>query len=199
MDTGAYHRLMTVRGPYAKSTRTREQILTAALETISKGGYAGASLQQIADAVGMTKAGLLHHFESREALFTAVLNRRDEIDTEGIVAGDQIDEFVHLMQRNADVPGLVALFSAITGVGAAQPIGSTTRTFTETHYARIIPLLTGAIEERQREGKVSSSRSAVNLARLLVAAADGLQTQWLLDPDIDMRAELAILIDAFES
>ncbi len=190
---------MSVRGPYAKTAATREQILTAALDLISRGGYPSASLQQIADAVGMTKAGLLHHFESREALFTAVLSKRDEIDTAGIISGDQIDGFIHLVGHNADVPGLVALFSAITGVGAAERQGSATRAFTEAHYARIVPLLTAAIAKRQAEGTISANRQPLDLARLLVAAADGLQTQWLLDPTIDMRAELAVLLESFRA
>jgi AcrR family transcriptional regulator len=188
---------MTARGPYAKSTQTRNQILTAALELISHGGYSSASLQQIADAVGMTKAGLLHHFGSREALFTAVLDRRDKIDTEGIEAGDQIDGFIRLAEHNSKVPGLVALFSAITGMGASEPHDSASRIFTDAHYARIVPILAAAIARRQHADEIVAGIDPTSLARLLVAATDGLQTQWLLDPTINMRAELETLLGSF--
>ena len=188
---------MAARGPYAKSTQTRNQILTAALGLISHGGYSSASLQQIADAVGMTKAGLLHHFGSREGLFTAILERRDQIDTEDIEAGDQVDGFIRLAEHNSKVAGLVALFSAITGMGASEPEDSASRIFTEVHYARIVPILTGAIARRQQNGEIVPGVDPLSLARLLVAATDGLQTQWLLDPTIDMRAELEVLLHSF--
>lgn len=185
---------MAGRGPYSKTARTREQILAAALEIISGTGYSGATLQQIADAVGMSKPGVLHHFGSREGLFTAVLAKRDEIDS-GALAGDddRIEVFMDTARRNTGVPGLVALFTALTGVAASDPPATESRRFFSERHTWIIGFLTEAIGERQQRGEVATSADPRSLARLLVAASDGLQTQWLLDPGVDLVAELELL------
>ena len=52
------------RGPYAKGVAKREEILTTALEVVSRRGFGGASVKELADAVGLTPAGLLHYFGS---------------------------------------------------------------------------------------------------------------------------------------
>ena len=58
----------------------REQILAAALSLIAVSGYDGVSLEDFANAAGITKAGLLHYFSSKEHLLVAVLERRDQLD-----------------------------------------------------------------------------------------------------------------------
>jgi AcrR family transcriptional regulator len=54
---------------------TREQleqeIVDRAAALFARHGYAQTSLQAVADAVGYSKAGLLHHFPSKEALYDA--------------------------------------------------------------------------------------------------------------------------------
>jgi AcrR family transcriptional regulator len=52
----------------------RQEILATTVRLISDDGYRGLTLAQIAKACGMTNAGLLHHFPSKAALLTAVLD-----------------------------------------------------------------------------------------------------------------------------
>jgi len=49
-------------------------VLDAAAELFVQQGYAGTTLRQIAAAVGMKAGSIYHHFDSKEALFIAVLN-----------------------------------------------------------------------------------------------------------------------------
>jgi AcrR family transcriptional regulator len=49
-------------------TRTRDEILVAAAELFTHHGFKGTSLQDIAAGVGCSKATLLYHFESKEAI-----------------------------------------------------------------------------------------------------------------------------------
>jgi TetR/AcrR family transcriptional regulator len=51
----------------------RKRILREATEKFVAGGYAAVSMQQIADAAGVTKATLYHHFRDKEDLFLEVM------------------------------------------------------------------------------------------------------------------------------
>jgi AcrR family transcriptional regulator len=51
---------------------TRQRILVAAVELFSENGYAGTSVRDIADALGMTKAALYYHFAGKEEILQAV-------------------------------------------------------------------------------------------------------------------------------
>lgn len=59
-----------------RSKRTRESILQAACGLFLRQGYHGTSMRQVAHEAGVTPAAIYNHFESKEALFTALLLAR---------------------------------------------------------------------------------------------------------------------------
>jgi AcrR family transcriptional regulator len=56
-----------------------EQILDRAAALFARRGFAKTSVQEVADAVGLSKAGLLHHFPSKDALQAAVLDHSERL------------------------------------------------------------------------------------------------------------------------
>ena len=83
--------------PRAGSEDKRARILNEAVILFGEHGYAGTSLADIANAADISKAGLLHHFSSKDELFCKVLERRDREDALSIlvdspaVEGDAVE------------------------------------------------------------------------------------------------------------
>ncbi len=57
------------------SVSTRERLLDAALSAIARRGVAGASLAEVAREVGVTKAAVLYHFDGKDSLLLAAVDR----------------------------------------------------------------------------------------------------------------------------
>ncbi len=53
---------------------TKERILAAALEMFSQNGYAGTNIRELSASLGLVKSGLYKHYESKEAIWNAVLD-----------------------------------------------------------------------------------------------------------------------------
>ena len=53
---------------------TRERILAAALELFSERGFAGTNIRELSALLGMGKSSLYRHFESKEAIWNALLD-----------------------------------------------------------------------------------------------------------------------------
>ena len=61
-----------------RTAATTGALLRTARELFAADGYAGTSLQAIADAAGVTKGALYHHFAGKEELFAAVYDREQD-------------------------------------------------------------------------------------------------------------------------
>ncbi|KRA38489.1 MULTISPECIES: TetR/AcrR family transcriptional regulator [unclassified Nocardioides] len=182
---------MAARGSYAKGVAKREEILTTALDVIARNGYRGASVRELADAVGLSQAGLLHYFSSKEELFTEVLRKRDEVDAATYLGdgGAPVDGMIATVRHNAEVPGLVRLYAQVS-IEATDHDHPSRAHFTE-RYEALRQLLSQVVRDEQSAGRVDPELDPEHVATLFAAAADGLQNQWLLDPSIDMADQLA--------
>ena len=184
---------------YAKGLAKREEILTTALEVIARTGYRGTSVKELANAVGLSQAGLLHYFASKEELFAEILAKRDAVNEEafGERGESPVDGLVSTARHNATVPGLVQLYAQFS-IEASGPGHPSHDVFVE-RYARVRELITADIDARQAAGTLPPGVDPATAASLLVAAADGLQIQWLLDPEVDMAAHLSTLLSLLGS
>ena len=53
---------------------TKERILEAALELFSQNGYAGTNIRELSASLGLVKSGVYKHYESKEAIWNALLD-----------------------------------------------------------------------------------------------------------------------------
>ncbi|MFB6902811.1 TetR/AcrR family transcriptional regulator [Streptomyces bacillaris] len=173
----------------ARSEERRAEILRATLEVIAERGYRGATLGAVAERVGLTQQGLLHYFPTKEALLVAVLEDRDRWDTGGGGRGGEdgawrLELLGSLVEYNAMRPGIVQTFSALLGESVTEEHPA--REFFTRRYTQVRAGMAATLRAEYGEmlpGGLTPERAAV----LLVAVMDGLQYQWLLDPEaVDM-------------
>ena len=62
---------------------TKERILAAALEMFSKNGYAGTNIRELSASLGLVKSGVYKHYESKEAIWNALLDEMIAYYAEG--------------------------------------------------------------------------------------------------------------------
>ncbi|WP_189949172.1 TetR/AcrR family transcriptional regulator [Streptomyces alanosinicus] len=161
----------------------RAEIVGAALEVIAERGYRGASLAAVAERVGLTQQGLLHYFPTKDALLVAVLQERDRWDA---VPDTQwrVDLLASLVEYNAMRPAIIQTFSALLGESVTEDHPA--RGYFTERYARVRASM-AAVLRAEYGDRLPNGLTPERTAPLLVAVMDGLQYQWLLDPEtVDM-------------
>lgn len=87
--------------------RNRRRILDAALDVFSAHGYRGATLDQIAEASGLSKPNMLYYFASKEDIHVTLLSHLMETWLDPLVemdaAGDPIEELLTYVRRKLDM------------------------------------------------------------------------------------------------
>jgi AcrR family transcriptional regulator len=178
------------RGGYAKGRERREAILAAANDVFATHGFRGASLSTIATRVGLTEPGLLHHFRSKEELLLELLAMREERDLERIARAFEDHATLHdvllaLCRENAESPGIVRLFTIL----AAESVDDDhpAHGWFQARYRRLRRDVAAQVADDQREGRMAVDLDPQQVAVQILALFDGLQIQWLLDPEgVDM-------------
>ncbi|MFF7367642.1 TetR/AcrR family transcriptional regulator [Streptomyces tricolor] len=176
----SYGDVMSAR---VRSEERRAEIVGAALEVIAERGYRGASLAAVAERVGLTQQGLLHHFPTKDALLVAVLRERDRWDA---VPDSQwrTDLLASLVEYNAMRPAIIQTFAALLGESVTE--GHPARAYFTERYARVRASM-AAVLRTEYGDRLPNGLTPERTAPLLVAVMDGLQYQWLLDPEsVDM-------------
>ena len=191
---------MAGNGRSAKGTARREEILTTAMRELAANGYGGTSLRAIGRAMGVEPAHILYYFETREALLEAVIDRWDLDAWEGPHGprpADALDAYEGTIRHNLEIPGVVHLCLAFAAE-AAEPTHRSHAYFSR-RFARVLAFLTAAIREEQRLGSISADLHPESEARALIAIADGMQLQALVDPLVDAPGAVALAIARLRS
>jgi AcrR family transcriptional regulator len=184
------------RRSYPKGVRRRQQILDSAIALLAQRGVDRASLRTMGEAIGVSHTALRHYFSSRdELLVEAYRTHEAQAATAAPAAADEsaVGVIIEAAERNRSIPGLVELYATLT-TDALQEQHSVTREFVRGRFQTLRGELAARIESGQRAGRIAAGIDPVDAAALVIAASDGLQIQWLLDPDaVDVSRSLALL------
>ena len=169
----------------AKGEDRRQRILAVAERLLARNGWRNTSLAQIAKEAGVTPAGLLHHFESKEQLLNAVLDARDaDDDAHADRSGDLITELSRVPERFERAPELVGTFTVLLAENIAPDAPLHDRL--HKRYRDAVDIITTIIERGQRDGLFRTDFDAANKAVEILAFINGMETLWLLDPSIPL-------------
>jgi Transcriptional regulator len=177
------------RRPYetllAKGEDRRQRILGVAERLLVRNGWRNTSLAQIAREAGLTPAGLLHHFESKEALLNAVLDARDADDNaHADLSGDLIAEIVRVAERFDRAPELVGTFTVLLAENILPDAPLHDRMLARQRAATEI--VADIIRRGQESGRYRRDIDPAVKAVEILAFINGMETSWLLDPSIPL-------------
>ena len=182
----------------------RREILDAAVEIFGSKGYANGTLVDIADQVGMTHAGILHHFGSKDQLLLEVLRYRDETDVADLEEQhipDGMPLFRHLVRTailNAQRAGIVQTFVVLSAESVTDDHPA--RAFFEARYRQLRGEIAHAFQVVCEERGVSAPATIADASASILALMDGLQVQWLLEPkSVDLAGATEFGIEAIVS
>jgi AcrR family transcriptional regulator len=187
------------RGPYAKSASRIERILDVAVELFADNGFRATTMKEIAERAGMSQTGLMHHFRTKTDVLIAVLRRRDE-QSEALIAEavalPPLERLLAIADEMRNQPRLMALHCVLCAEATA-PDHPAHAYFAE-RTAVLVTRIGAAFTELQRQGVLRADVAPASLARTMLALLDGLELQWLYDPDsVDIKAELRTFLSVW--
>ncbi|HZE41575.1 MAG TPA: TetR/AcrR family transcriptional regulator [Stackebrandtia sp.] len=179
----------------------RKEILRAATEIFGTRGYKSGSLTEIAEQVGMTHAGILHHFGSKNQLLLAVLDYRDEQDVqdlEGKHPPEGMALFKHLVataRYNAKRPGIVQTYAVLSADSVTE--NHPAQDYFRDRFTELRVMLIRSLRQICDPERMPSESELDTAASAIIGVMDGLQVQWLLDDGaVDLPQSTAFAIDA---
>jgi AcrR family transcriptional regulator len=181
----------------ANGRASRKAILAAAADVFAENGYRGTSLTEIANRVGMTQPGLLHHFSTKDQLLLAVIQEHEATSEHTTTMVEDLAP-----ENFRFVDSLEKLAASNTGARQAQLLLTTlsAEAIPRNHplhehfvqrYRTFRRGLARILASAQESGSVRRDVNPQELAREIIATLDGLHLQWLLDPrEINLKKAL---------
>jgi len=183
------------RRTYPKGTRRRQQILESAIALFAQRGADSASLRTVGESIGVSHTALRHYFSTRDELLVEVYRTHEALTAEEATSAGKsaVGVIIDAAERNRSIPGLVELYATLT-TDALQERHAVAREFVGARFQSLRTTLADRIESGQRAGRVAADIDPLDAAALVIAASDGLQIQWLLDPAaVDVGRALSLL------
>jgi AcrR family transcriptional regulator len=189
--------------------RRRQQILDSVIALLAQRGVDRASLRTVGEAIGVSHTALRHYFSSRDELLVEAYRTHEARALENEPAWCSATQspraagpepgpsaaglMIDAAERNRAIPGLVELYATLS-TDALQEQHAVSREFVRARFASLREVLAARVEAGQRAGRIAADIDPLDAAALVIAASDGLQVQWLLDPDtVDVGRSLSLL------
>ena len=196
--------MQRARTPSAKEDR-RNAFIEAALEEFFERGFGGARMDDIARRAGFSKGALYLYFDSKDALFAALINtyampnveRIESIATSTTSARDAIDAFVSLapvIVRQSQIPKLARIL-----IANAHAFPDVVTKYRKEVIDRVLAAIAGFLERAAATGEIKIGDPTLT-ARLVVAPV-ALSAIWriVFEHDPEARFDLNAYLQTHKS
>lgn len=139
-----------------------ENIITVSAKLFVEKGYDKTSMQDIVDALGMSKGGIFHHFKSKEDIFNAVMERQfDQIietinqwfeEMDGLTAKEKLRG---LIKRNLMDDKIIKESSNMVSSAIESP--QIILAFTQNNVKKLAPIIADVIREGIEDGSIATA------------------------------------------
>lgn len=168
----------------------RAQLIEVTIELVADEGYQGASLARIAERAGLSKAAVLYHFPSKDALVEAA-HAHTLAELTGAVAA-AVEAAAPAAAPAAYIRSMIGHLRSHRG-HTRMLIEAMSHGFGEHESAERWQAL-AQILETAWPGRIADTRTA---AVIIGGAIDGIVNESVQDPDYDTAAAAEQLIDLF--
>lgn len=174
--------------------------MRAAVSVFARDGYSSGSLNDVAIAAGLSRQNLLYYYPSKPDLLLAVLEERDaELDgalhfadpEHYATMADYVADLSTLLPKVYGDRELIALYHRLVAE-AADP-GHPARAWVRKRHARIRSAYESMIRRAIAEGEFRDDVDARALATALLGGIEGIESQWLINDEVDWAAATHVL------
>jgi len=171
----------------------REKIITESTRLFLGKGFEGTSIQEISDALEVTKGAIYWHFKGKNEILETILDAFESsyldpmFRTVEQAAGNFLDKFIlyhnYSTEFARDHKELCVVFATVTAemVGSGKDFENRINRIFERYHTFLCSL----IEEGKREGIVRNEIETAILADVIIGIHNGELLQWYMKPNID--------------
>jgi AcrR family transcriptional regulator len=163
-----------------QSEQTQQKIIEAATQLFVRKGFYGTSISDLAQATGLTKGALYHHFENKDALFFAVIETvrdtwENEVARDVLEAKDAptrltvlLDNHARLLKKNETICLVLnGLMMEMEGINPEFMLAL------KEIYGELVRFIEHIIKKGQKAGQIKpnldSQLAALNMVGMLRA------------------------------
>jgi len=187
-----------------KRETRKQEILAAATAVFAQKGFAGASMDDIVQASGISKGGLYWHFKSKDELIAAILSQFFDQEMAALDAllqteGTATQKLQQLGQQIiADVSQMSELLTISLEFYALAARRQSVRLELQRHFQQYGNTLATLIQAGIDEGAFDPAVSARQVALNLVAQFEGLVLLWAVQGgNFDLEQQMTTAVTLF--
>ena len=174
-----------------RSTATREDIIVACLQLFARRGFHNTSISDIANSAGITKGAIYWHFENKEALFAAILDKMrhnyqrmvlqhvDEVDSPLDKIDKLFENFYLLLVQDPDIS--IFLQRVIL-----EPDGKYSARLSEA-FEKTADFIAAIFEKGQRSGIFKQDLGTKLIAYTIICSLVGAHAQCLTNKNLSLH------------
>jgi TetR/AcrR family acrAB operon transcriptional repressor len=190
-----------------EAAKTRQDLLNAALSIFSRQGFEATRLEDIAEAAGVTRGAIYHHFGSKTELFMALIEEASsqggQVVEQAIASGGTFLEITRrVLVRTMELLETNHRFREVMALSLFKAGGSPElATFTQQRYEQArtqVEQIAGFFQAGIAQSAVRADLDASTVARAFLAYQNGLSMLWLSNQEaFSIRDQAEQLAEVF--